>query len=142
MVPDRVLDALRAKGYRVTRQRRAVLQSLVRANGHQTPQEVYLRVRQDDPTIGLATVYRTLEVLKRLGVVCELSMPDSGRSYTLGSPDHHHHLVCSGCGTVVDFTTNGLDEMEQRLCLESGFAITGHVLEFTGICPDCQKPRS
>jgi len=142
MIPGSVIDTLKAKGYKVTRQRKAVLESLAQANGHQTPQEVYQSLRVTEPSIGLATVYRTLEVLKRLGVVCELSMPDCGRSYTLGASDqHHHHLVCSGCGVVVDFTTHGLDELEHRLMLESGFAITSHVLEFAGVCPSCQRSR-
>jgi Fe2+ or Zn2+ uptake regulation protein len=140
MIPDHVADTLRAKGYKVTRQRQAVLESLAQANGHQTPQELYQRVRQTEPSIGLVTVYRTLEMLKCVGVICELSMPDSGRTYVLGPSDHHHHLVCSGCGTVVNFTTRGLDELEERLRLESGFTITGHVLEFAGVCPNCQKP--
>ena len=137
MIPGHVINTLRGRGYKITRQRRAVLEALAQAQGHLSPQEVHERVCHREPSIGLATVYRTLEVLRDLGIVCELSTPGSGHTYTIGATEHHHHLICSECKAVVDFTTQSLEDLEQRLTLESGFVIQGHVLEFTGLCPGC-----
>jgi Fur family ferric uptake transcriptional regulator len=137
MIPTHVISTLRARGYKITRQRRAVLEALTQAQGHLSPQEVHEKVCHGEPSIGLATVYRTLEMLRDLGIVCELSTPGSGHTYTIGTAGHHHHLICSECKAVVDFTTQSLEDLAQRLALESGFVIQGHVLEFTGLCPDC-----
>lgn len=139
MAPKHIISTLKERGYKITRQRKAVLEALTEANGHLSPQEVHERVQREQPPVGLATVYRTIEVLKKLGVVCELSTPKSGCTYTIGATGHHHHLICSDCGTVVDFTTDSLKDLEQRLVLESGFAIESHVLEFTGLCPGCRS---
>jgi Fur family ferric uptake transcriptional regulator len=101
---------------------------------------VHEKVRAEQPSIGLATVYRTLQMLKEIGVVCELSSPGAMHTYTLAATEsHHHHLVCTKCGTVVDFTTSNLDELAQRLALETGFVIHDHVLEFAGVCPGCSR---
>jgi len=136
---DRLSGTLRQHGYRITSQRKAVLETIARAGGYLAPSEVYEKVRRKHPSIGLATVYRTLDVLKSLGVICEILAAGDVRTYTLGAPEHHHHLICSGCGRVTDFITRGLEELQQRLELESGFAIEGHVLEFIGRCPDCRS---
>ena len=136
-----VISTLKSRGYKATRQRKAVLEAIADAGGHLTPGEVYRQVRRKHPSVGLSTVYRTLEVLASLGALCEITAPGNIRTYTLGSPEHHHHLICSNCGTVVEFTTHGLEELQQRLEMESGFAIEGHVLQFMGQCPDCQGRR-
>jgi Fur family ferric uptake transcriptional regulator len=138
MMQERVLETLRQHGYRITPQRRVVVEAIARAGGHLSPSELYARVYRQDPSIGVATIYRTLQLLESLGLVCQIRTSDE-QSYVLGPPIHHHHLVCSGCGMVVDFTTHGLDELEQRLALETGFAIRGHVLDFVGVCSQCQS---
>ena len=97
------------------------------------------RVHQDHPNIGLVTIYRTLELLARLKLICELHTGGSCHSYTISAPGHHHHLLCSKCGTVIDFTGYDLSQLEQRLSLETGFEIEGHLLEFIGLCQACQK---
>jgi Fur family ferric uptake transcriptional regulator len=137
LIPAHVISTLRARGYKITRQRRAVLEALAQAQGHLSPQEVHEKVCHEKPSIGLTTVYRTLEVLRDLGIICELSTPGSGHTFTIGAAGHHHHLICSECKAVVDFTTQSLEDLTQRLALESGFVIQGHVLEFTGLCPGC-----
>jgi len=85
-------------------------------------------------------VYRTLEILAKLGLICEVRTAADYRSYTVGAIGHHHHLICSNCGVVVDFTCD-LEKVQQQLSRESGFQIDGHMLEFTGLCQACQKKR-
>lgn len=131
---------LRKQGYKLTTQRRAVLKTIALSQSHLSPTEIYSRVKQEHPDIGLVTVYRTLEILAELGVICEVYTRGSSRSYLMRRPPgHHHHLICSGCGAVVDFTDCNLSELEQRLSQATGFRMESHLLEFVGRCPNCQK---
>jgi len=131
--------ALRQRGYKLTPQRRVVLNVLAHSQEHLTPAEVYERVHQEDPSIGLVTVYRTLEILARLGLICAVHAGGSCGSYTIGPQEHHDHLICSDCGAVVAFADCKLDDLELRLSIETGFKIDSHLLEFLGRCQDCQK---
>jgi len=96
-------------------------------------------VHQDHPNIGLVTIYRTLEILAKLELICELHAGGICRSYTISAPEHHHHLICSNCGLVIDSTGHNLSELEQSLYNESGFRIDSYLLEFFGLCQACQK---
>ncbi len=136
---NNVTATLKKHGYKLTPQRREVIQTIVSTRDHLTPTAIYDKVRQDHPAIGFATVYRTLKILTRLKLICELHAGGSCRSYTISAPVHHHHLICSHCGTVVDFPAFGLGEVEQNLSKETGFRIDGHLLEFIGLCQTCQK---
>ena len=135
----KVIVTLKQHGYKLTPQRRVVIQTIISSHDHLTPAAIYEKVHQDYPDIGLVTIYRTLEILAKLGLICELHAGDSCRSYTISALGHHHHLICSECGTVVDFPGFGLGDMEQNLSRETGFRIDGHLLEFIGLCQTCQK---
>ena len=135
----KVVAALKRHGYKLTPQRRAVIQAITSSQDHLTPATIYQKVRQDHPNIGLVTVYRTLEILAELELVCELHAGGICRSYTISTPQHHHHLICSNCSAVIDFTGHDLSELEQSLSKKSGFRIDSHLLEFFGLCQTCQK---
>ncbi len=129
---------LTQKGYKLTAQRRAVIDVVVSSSEHLAPAALYERVRRTHPAIGLVTVYRTLEMLSELGLICRVHRGGKSRSYTLALLGHHHHLVCSRCGTVADFTGCDLEELQQRLSQDTGFKIEGHLLQFVGDCRNCQ----
>ena len=135
----KVLTILRQYGYKLTPQRRAVIQAIVSSQDCQTPTAIYKKVHQVHPNIGFATIYRNLDILAELKLICELHAGGSCRSYTISSPEYHHHLICSTCGKVVDFAGCDLGELEQRLSKETGFDIEDHLLEFVGLCHACQK---
>ncbi len=137
----KVAATLRQNGYKLTPQRRAVIQAITFSQDHLTPAAIYEKVHQDHPKIGLVTIYRTLGKLTQLGLICELHAGGSCHSYTISTSEHHHHLICSNCGTVVDFNGYDLSELEQRLSLETGFHIENHLLEFTGLCQACKKKQ-
>lgn len=140
LTEKKVVAALRQHGCKLTPQRRVVLKVLANSQDHLTPAAVYERVHQEHPGIGLVTVYRTLGILTELGLICEVHAGGSCRSYLVRRPsEHHHHLICSECGKVVDFTDCELGELEQRLSTETGFQIGSHLLEFLGHCRDCQN---
>jgi len=134
----RVSAVLRENGYKMTRQRQAVIRVLTSSSDYLTPIDIYDKVREGHPRVGLVTVYRTLEVLNRLGLICELHAGDNGRGYTIGTAEHHHHLICNKCHQVVAFAHCDLEEIQQGLVDETGFRIDDHLLEFTGLCPACQ----
>ena len=136
----KIEGALRQRGYKITPQRRSILKSIIKSHEHLTPSAIYERVRRENPGIGLVTIYRTLEILAELGLICEMHAGGNCRSYLMRRPsEHHHHLICSGCGTVIDFTDCDLGKLEQRLSRENNFTINGHLLEFLGQCSDCLK---
>ncbi|MFC1848080.1 Fur family transcriptional regulator [Chloroflexota bacterium] len=139
LTEKKVSSILRRQGYKLTPQRRAVLNAIALNRDHLTPAEIHDKVRQECPGIGLVTVYRTLDILTELGLICEVHSGGHCRSYLMRRPlEHHHHLICSDCGTVTDFTNCDLSDLEQRLSGETGFEIDGHLLEFSGRCRGCQ----
>ena len=134
----KIESALRQRDYKITRQRRTIIGAIIDTREHLTPNAIYERVRLEHPSIGLVTIYRTLEMLTELGLICETHAGGSCRSYLMRRPSgHHHHLICSDCGKVIDFTNCDLGELESRLAAETRFKINGHLLEFLGQCREC-----
>ena len=112
----RIETALRQHGYKITPQRRMIIKAIIDTHEHLTPAAIHERICRDNPGIGLVTIYRTLEILAELGLICEMHAGGSCRSYLVRRPsEHHHHLICSDCGTVIDFIDCDLDELERRL---------------------------
>ncbi len=139
LTTNKIAAMLRQKGYKLTPQRKTLLHVISRSQNHLTPSDIYQRVRKCHPGIGLVTVYRTLEILTGIGLICEVHTGGNRRSYLLRRPSgHHHHLICSDCGRVVDFTDCDLSGLEQRLSQETAFTIDGHLLEFSGRCQNCK----
>lgn len=136
----RIVSILRQQGYKLTDQRRAVLSVIVSNQGHLTPAALYDRVKRRCPGIGLVTIYRTLELLAKLGFICQVHSGDNGRSYLLRRPaGHHHHIICSSCDKVVDFTDCDLSQMMARVSYETGFEIDSHLVELIGRCRECRQ---
>jgi len=91
----------------------------------------------------LVTVYRTLDILDELGLICQVHSVGGCRSYLMRRPsEHHHHLVCVECGRVDDFSDCDLSELAEKLARENGFEIEGHILEFSGRCADCCRQQT
>jgi Fur family ferric uptake transcriptional regulator len=138
LTANKIAGLLREHGHKLTPQRLTVIKVMTASEDHMTPDELYDKARRVNPAIGRVTVYRTLDVLNELGLLCRVHGRNGCRSYLVRKPvEHHHHLVCSSCGKVVDFTNCDLAEMEKKLSRESGFAIQGHLLEFYGVCRGC-----
>jgi Fur family ferric uptake transcriptional regulator len=138
LTANKIAGILRQQGYRLTPQRHAVLKAIAGSHGHLTPAEIYERVRQEYPAIGLATVYRVINLLTELKLICRMSLNGDSQSYLMRRPlEHHHHLICSQCGRAVDFTECDLSRLENRLSRDTGYDIEGHLLEIYGRCPEC-----
>lgn len=128
---------LRAAGYKMTPARLAVLQVLEQEGEHLEPAEILRRAQVIHPAIGRATVYRTLELLTQLNIVRPIYIGEHGPTY-IRAEGGHHHLVCSTCGTVIDFDQCVADELSTELAERFGFQIHSHLLEFYGYCADCR----
>lgn len=140
---DVLRERLKAKGYKLTPQRKAILDVVLNNTGkHLSTEEIYDIVRKDCPEIGLATVYRTLLLLSDLEVLSKMNLDDGCVRYELNlhEEDHqHHHLICSNCGAILEVVDDLLEELESRVEREFDFQIKDHKLKFFGICSKCKK---
>lgn len=140
---EELKERLKGKGYKLTPQRKAILDVILFNTGkHLSTEEIYDIVRKDCPEIGLATVYRTLLLLSDLEVLSKMNLDDGCVRYELNlhSDDHqHHHLICSNCGDIIEVVDDLLEELETRIEREFDFQIKDHKLKFFGICSKCKK---
>lgn len=136
-------EDLKKKGYKLTPQRRAIVDTIVVNEGkHLTAEEIYDEVKKECPEIGLATVYRTILLLEEIGVVSRLHLNDGCSRYELVHSDEvhrHHHLICNVCNKVIEVKDDLLEEIEDKIEKEYKFKIVDHVLKFYGICNECQE---
>lgn len=139
---DQYTPQLRARGFRMTPQRMAILHVLHHSGVHLTPGEVYQRASQEVPGITEATVYRTLEFLAENGLACSAHMGSGHLIYEIAKPDHHHHLVCRKCGGEVHIDHTSLEQVYSELEAQSGFRFIDSHVTFFGLCPECQKLHS
>jgi len=136
---ENMLKKLRERHFRITPQRIAILKILAGSKEHPTVEQIYEQVKMDFPTTSLATVYKTVALLKELNEVLELGFPDGSNRYDGNRPYPHPHVVCLQCEKIVDPNLRGLADMTHKLKKETGFRIINHRLDFFGICPSCQK---
>ncbi len=139
---------LREKGMKITRQRLVVLEVLARSSAeHLTAEEIYERVKVEDPDIGLATVYRTVQLLLELELIDRINLDDGYVRYEIGDMQkekhhRHHHLICLKCGGVTAFQDDMLEALETGVKSALGFQVTDHEVKLYGFCKDClEKER-
>ncbi|RDW19128.1 transcriptional repressor [Oceanobacillus arenosus] len=139
---ERIKKQLHSESYKLTPQREATLRVLLeREEDHLSAEDVYLLVKEKSPEIGLATVYRTLELLSELKIVDKINFGDGVSRYDLrkeGAKHFHHHLVCIECGSVEEIVNDLLEDVEKIVQSEWGFQVQDHRLTFHGICKQCQ----
>jgi Fe2+ or Zn2+ uptake regulation protein len=136
------LRTLERQGYRATPQRRAILESLLGTGRANVPaEEICRRARTLCPTVNLATTYRSLDLLGRLGIVRRLTYGD-GRSVFCANPEPHYHGTCLRCGAVIDLPRGDVGrilEREQGTLTDGAFSVVSHRLEFHGYCDGCRQ---
>lgn len=140
---DKLKEQLKGLGYKLTPQRRAVLDILLENEGkHLSTEEIYDLVRKDCPEIGLATVYRTLQLLEKMGVTCKMNFDDGCNRYELVHKDEdhqHHHLICKSCGSVQEVEDDLLEVLESKVEDKYNFKIENHSVKFFGYCESCRS---
>lgn len=130
---------LSKKGYRLTPQRMMVLSAIENSEGHISAEEIYAQIKTKYPEVDISTVYRTLELLKKLGLVIETDMGEGVVRYHASEKGHHHHLVCRDCGAIIDLDESLLGALRNTLLAEYGFSADLKHLAILGRCAACRS---
>lgn len=145
---ERFKTLLKQNGLKVTTQRVAILQVLSnRPDEHLTAEEIYDCVKEMFPEIGLATVYRTIQVLSELNLIDKLNLNDGYVRYEIGkdgsasTSHHHHHMICLECGQVFTFQDDLLEKLEERIEETMGFTVANHEVKLYGTCKECKERK-
>jgi Fur family peroxide stress response transcriptional regulator len=134
-----LLARLRERGNRLTPQRVAILRAVVMHRGHPTVEQLHREILADFPTTSLATVYKTMSLLKEAGEVLELGFGDYGSRYDGRKPYPHPHLICTCCGAILDSELAGFEDLVAGLAQQAGFQVENHRFDIFGLCRACRK---
>ena len=134
-----ITSRLSEQGYRLTPQRMMVLAAIENSADHISAEEIYAQVVVKYPHVNISTVYRTLDLLKRLGLVTETDLGGGRVRYHPADKGHHHHLVCQECGAIIDLAESVLYPLEETLRREYGFEADLRHLAICGRCSKCRK---
>lgn len=147
MLKDRIRARLEKESLRLTPQRAAVVNVLIaNADDHLSAEEIYMHTKELHKEIGLATVYRNLELLEKLEIIHRFDYGDGQSRYEIrlddGEEHYHHHLICKKCGFIDEFHSDLLEAIEKRIEEEKDFEVTDHCLRFFGLCAKCRTNGS
>ncbi len=131
---------LAGHGLRSTNQRDAILSAFVGAKKHLSAEELYAQVKKAYPGIGYATVYRTLKLLSEAGLAEERRFDDGFTRFEYKSAGNHHdHLICTRCGSIIEFENERIEILQQDVARENDFEVHSHKLELYGLCSECRS---
>lgn len=135
-----IIDNLRSKGYRITQIRHALVEMLDKDTHPLSAYEIMSGLEKQGIRLNKTTVYREISFLEDRQLIKLIDLGDGQRRYELITLPHHHHLICTKCGLVVKVTLHdGIDKNQAEICQSTRFVISDHILEFFGLCPNCQK---
>ncbi len=126
-------------GKRTTTQRKLLLDLIEQAGGHLDADELYRRAREREPAISLSTVYRNLKLFKELDLIDERHFAEEHHHFEAKAIGEHHHLVCLGCGEVIEFESPLMKRMKRQLSRQKGFVVTDAEVRVMGYCARCQE---
>lgn len=142
---EKFKSILQNNGYKITKQREVIFETLLEnSSEHLSPEELHLIVNKKDKDIGIATVYRTLQLFEELNLVYKLNFDDNRYRYELTRDEEHqhHHLICTQCNKVEEVSYDLTSDIEESISENYGFKVTNYVLKFFGICSQCQEKNS
>ena len=132
--------AMEEKGLRRSRRRDAVVRTFFAMGGHVAVDALLAQVRRSDPGVGVATVYRTMKLLAECGIAVPRRFDDGQTRYEPATGrSHHDHLICTGCGRIVEFENEKIEELQVRVARSHGFEVDSHKLELYGRCDRCRR---
>lgn len=138
-------ELLKSRGLKPTSQRRAVFEVLQKNDKlHLTVEEIYDKVKVSCPKIGLATVYRTIQLLHELKLIETLNLDDGYIRYEISKINlehHHHHLICDRCGRIIEAKEDLLGSVEAEILNKYGFKVNDHIVKFYGVCEACRNKQ-
>jgi len=134
------LRHIQKKGLKRTAQRDLILDVFLRSEEHLSNEDLYRLVKQEDPSVGQTTVYRTLKLLSEAGLAREVRFGDGRTHYEHQyKHQHHDHMICSECGKIIEFFSAELEAMQDAMAAKHRFQITQHLLRIIGICAECRR---
>ncbi|MDZ7672749.1 MAG: transcriptional repressor [Halanaerobiales bacterium] len=138
---DRFKKILLENDYRLTSQRKEILKVFLKhKEKHFNAEQLSDILKNRDSNIGLATIYRNLELFHRLGILKQLDFNDAFKYYELNLIEkHHHHLICINCNEIIEFNDKALIDFEKQIEKEYDFEIRDHIIKFYGVCKDCSQ---
>ena len=132
-------DYLNRKGLKSTRQRELILEEFLRSAEHPSTEDLYLRLREQEPQIGYATVHRTLKLFAECGIASVRNFGDGATRYESSAEDEHHdHLVCTSCGLIIEFEDDRIEKLQEKVAADHDFKVLDHRLELYGLCAKCK----
>jgi Fur family transcriptional regulator, ferric uptake regulator len=137
--PEAILQRhLQERGLKQTRQRSLIVSTFLAAGGHLDVDQLLSTVRRTDPKVSAATVYRTMKLLTELGIAHAQQFGDGHTRYESAVDRHHHdHLICTGCGKIIEFENDRIESLQDAVARKHGFTVMHHKLELYGRCADC-----
>ena len=138
---ETICQKLQEKDYKLTPQRKTILKVLLdNKEEHLSAEDIYQIVKPHYPEIGLATIYRTLELLADIDILQKMNFDDGKARYEFSNHDehHHHHLICLKCSKVIEFNDDLLDVLEKTISEKKNFEVIDHKLKFYGYCSGCK----
>jgi Fur family peroxide stress response transcriptional regulator len=136
---DEILGKLRQRQFRITPQRIAILKAFLNTDRHPSIDQVYEQVKAHFPTTSLATVYKTVNLLKEIGEILEIGFVGGCSRYDGNKPYPHPHLICTRCSTIIDPVVTSLDQITDEVAKTTGYQILSQQVKLFGVCPSCQK---
>ena len=134
------LKHIQKQGLKRTAQRDLILDVFLRTEGHVSGEDLYRLVRDQDPTLGQTTVYRTLRLLTEAGLAREVRFGDGRAHYEHHyKHQHHDHMICSKCGKIIEFYSPELEAIQDAMAAKHKFELTSHLLRMIGVCADCRR---
>jgi Fur family ferric uptake transcriptional regulator len=136
------LKHIQSAGLKRTAQRDLILEVFIRTEKHLSSEDLYQLVKQEDPTIGQTTVYRTLKLLTDAGLAREVRFGDGRTHYEHNyKHQHHDHMICIECGEIIEFYSAELEAIQDAMAARHGFEVKQHLLRIMGVCSDCRREQ-
>ena len=132
-------QTIKGLGLKYTPPREKVFKAILNTKGHFEIEQLVHKIQAKNINVSRATVYRTLDILKELGYVREVIKYKNKTIYEINLKEHHDHLICSKCGKIIEFHSNKIEELQDKICREYNFKPEFHRLEIFGLCEKCQK---
>lgn len=137
---NRFIQALKKEDMRLTKQRMAILEDVLRSAEHRECDDIYLSLKTKGVSVSRATIYRTMDILEAIGFVRKMDIGDGRARYENKiSQSHHDHIICIECGRILEFVDEEIERRQEEWCREHGFNLVHHVHQLHGICQACQR---
>ena len=131
---------LKTNNLKFTKQREVILKVLYSNSDHFSPETLHSLIKEKYPklNVGIATIYRTLNLLEENGIVTSISFGVQGKKYELGNKPHHDHMICTECGSIIEFEDEVIEKRQYEIAKQYDFLIKDHLMQLFGICKECQ----